>query len=145
MAVTSGPAGISPCDGHHPLARCADAMGGSIALSTLVTVIVVAADVHPLQSNGRPHPAIATVVGGVGIGHADEHKAMETAIEDAVTEAAVVVEREPRKSAMGKMRACEMSSADAAVVHAPAHAAEMATAHAAAAAAATAASAAERR
>lgn len=143
MAVTCGPAGISPCDGHHPLARCADAMGGSMALSTLVTVIVVAADVHPLQSNGRPHPAIATVVGGVGIGHADEHKAMETAIEDAVTEAAVVVECEPRKSAMGKMGACEMSTA---------HAAEMATAHAAAematathAAAATAASAAERR
>src|SRR5580693_2593243 len=100
MAVTSGPAGISPCDGHHPLARCADAMGGSSAERALVTVVVVAADVHPLQSNGRPYPAVATVVGGVGVGRADEHEAMQTAIKDAVTEAAV-------ESSMGKMSPCE--------------------------------------
>ena len=51
--------------------------------------IAIAADVDPLQSIGRPHPAPAAVIGGVGVGSAKERKAM------AVMEEAVMMERGP--------------------------------------------------
>jgi hypothetical protein len=66
----------------------------SIAMrSTLVAV--VAAGVDPLQSVRRPHSAPAVVVGGIGVGGAEERKAMEAVMEEAVMEVVVVSEREP--------------------------------------------------
>src|SRR5882724_12167591 len=66
-----------------PRSRCGPA--------ALVAVAAVAADVDPPQSICGPHPAIAAVVGGVGIGRADECKAIEAVME-------AVMERAPRKA-----------------------------------------------
>ena len=67
--------------------------------SSTALVAVVAADVDPLRSIGRPHPAPAAVVGGVGVvGRAKERKTMEAVMEEVVVMEAVmesVVEREP--------------------------------------------------
>jgi hypothetical protein len=95
-------------------------------------VAVVATDVDPSQPVWRPRPAPAAVVGGVGVGHTDERKAMVAVME----ESAVM-----RKPCMRKMRtreaatceteavACETGAAaretHAADTHAAAHAAEM--------------------
>jgi hypothetical protein len=59
--------------------------------ASVALVAVVAADVDPLQSISRPHPAPAVVVGGVGVGRANEGKAME----EPVMEVVPVMEREP--------------------------------------------------
>jgi hypothetical protein len=65
-------------------------MSGSVAL-----VAVVAADIDPLQSIGRPRSAPAAVVGGIGEGYANEREAMEAVMEErVVTEVAPVSERE---------------------------------------------------
>ena len=53
-------------------------------------VTVVGADVDPLQSVWRPHPAPAAIVGGVGERRANERKAIEAVMD----EAAPVMERE---------------------------------------------------
>src|SRR5262245_32332566 len=66
---------------------------GMAAVSTqdgsagLVAVAVAAANIDPLQSIWCPHPAPATVVGGVGVRHADKSKAVEAVMEEAVMEA----------------------------------------------------------
>src|SRR2546430_9644448 len=118
---TTSASGTAPAthqiNGAVHRSRCA-----SVAL-----VAVVAADVDPLQSIWRPGSAPAAVVGGVGKGHANERKAVE-----AVVEEAVVSEREPRREpSMGKMRTREVATAEmrasthAANMHAAAHAAAM--------------------
>src|SRR4051812_26779037 len=53
-------------------------------------VVVIAADVDPLQSVGRPHSAPAAIVGGVGEGHTNERKAMEAVMEAVMEERAVM-------------------------------------------------------
>src|ERR1700716_353850 len=91
------------------------------ASATLVAV--VAADVGPLQSVGRPDSAPAVVVGGVGVvGRAKERKAMEVVMVPA--EMVMVPECEPcmRDSTMRKRRCRETAAAD---MHAAAHAAEV--------------------
>jgi hypothetical protein len=123
MAVTSGPAGKETRVTAIARSRVAPTQWGAVALVALVAVTVVAADVHPLQPVGRPRPAPAVVVAGVEVGRADEHEAMQAAVEDAATDPTMIVEREPgRDSGVTKMRAREMCAA--------AHAAEMAAAHA---------------
>ena len=59
-------------------------------------VAVVAADVDPLQSMPRPHPAPAVIVGGVAVvvGRAEECKAMEAVMEEVVVMTEAVMERE---------------------------------------------------
>src|SRR5216684_9118964 len=112
------------------LTSCADAMGPvttpthqaplqQLTRSLVAGVAVVAADVDPLQSIGRPGSAPAAVVGGVGEGRANERKAMEAVME--------AVAMEPvRESGMRKMRtretaAAEMRCAHPADMHASAH------------------------
>ena len=76
--------------------NCADAMDAEQPATrqaslqqltrSLVAVAVVAADVDPLQSIGRPGSPPAAVVGGVGEGRADERKAVEAVMEAVVME-----------------------------------------------------------
>src|ERR1700676_1210508 len=63
--------------------------------SIALVVAVVAADVDPLQSMPRPHPAPAVVVGGIAVvvGRAEECKAVEAVMEEVVMMEAVM-ERE---------------------------------------------------
>ena len=58
----------------------------SLQQLTRSLVAVVAADVDPLRSIGRPGSAPAAVVGGVGEGRADERKAVEAVMEAVVME-----------------------------------------------------------
>ena len=88
-------------------------------------ITVIAADVDPLQSIGRPGPApAAAVISVVAVRSAKERKAMEAMVE-------AMMERVPvesgsrkagRESSVRKARTCEMAAAE---VHAAAHAAEM--------------------
>src|SRR6266850_4983691 len=139
--VVIGRTGVHPRRNHAPvttttmsgslLTNCADAMDAvqpatrqaSLQQLTRSLVAVVAADVDPLQSIGRPGSAPAAVVGGVGEGRANERKAMEAVME--------AVAMEPvRESGMRKMRtretaAAEMRCAHPADMHASAHAADV--------------------
>src|SRR6202048_2490628 len=97
--------------------------------ASIALVAVVAADVDPLQSMPRPHPAPAVIVGGVAVvvGRAEECKAMEAVMEEVVVMAEAVMEREMRKprrecSRMRDRRTHEMAGAE---MRASAHAAEM--------------------
>ena len=96
-----------------PQSRC-----GSAAL-----VVVVATDVGPLQSIRRPHSAPAAVVSGVGEGRANERKAMEAVMEEAVMEA--IPEREPGKPGRDSMRKGRAREAAAAKMRAAADGGEM--------------------
>jgi len=84
-----------------------------------LSVVVVAADIDPLQSIWRPHSAPTAIVGRVSEGRANERKAIEAVVD----EGAPVMEREPR-------RECSMRSkrrtrkASAAKPRAGAHSAE---------------------
>src|SRR5260370_23948761 len=84
---------------------------GSRALRKAL-VAVVAADIDPSQSIGRPHSAPAAVIVGVVVGRANEGNAMEAVME----EVAPAVERDSRKSgresSMRKMRARETAAAE---------------------------------
>jgi len=95
-------------------------------------VAVVAADVDPSQSVWRPRPAPAAVVGGLGVGHTNERKAMVAVME----ESAVMRKPGMRETRTGEAATCETdaaaSEADAATcethaagTHAAAHATEM--------------------
>ena len=85
-------------------------------------VAVAAAEIGPLRSIGRPHPAPATVVVGVEIGRAEER--------EAVMEATPAMEPEPRKprpeSAMREGRTHETSAAE---MRPDTHRGEMRSAH----------------
>jgi hypothetical protein len=95
-------------------------------------VAVIATDVDPSQSVWRPRPAPAAVVGGVGVGHTNERKAMVTVME----ESAVMRKPGMRETRTREAATCETdaaaSEADAAAcethaadTHAAAHATEM--------------------
>ena len=101
-------------------------MAAALPQSRYASVVAVGpTDVDPSQSVGRPRPAPAAVVGGVGVGRTNERKAMVPVME----ESAVM-----RKPCMRKMRTreaatCETDAAagetHAADTHAAAHATEM--------------------
>ena len=103
-----------------------DQYGSGIASIAYASVVAVGAtDVDPSRSVWRPRPAPAAVVGRVGVGHANERKAMVAVME----EPAVM-----RKPCMRKMRTreaatCETDAAaretHAAATHAAAHATEV--------------------
>src|SRR6476646_7623314 len=97
-------------------------------------IAVVATDVDPLRSVGRPRPAPAAVVGGISIGHTNtnERKAMVAVME----ESAVMGKPCMRKTRTHEAATCEpdpaASEADAAAcethaagTHAAAHATKM--------------------
>src|SRR6476661_3625607 len=97
-------------------------------------VAVVATDVDPLRSVGRPRPAPAAVVGGISVGHTNtnERKAMVAVME----ESAVMGKPCMRKTRTHEAATCEpdpaASEADAAAcethasgTHAAAHATKM--------------------
>ena len=95
-------------------------------------VAVVATDVDPSQSVWRPRPAPAAVVGGVGVGQADESKAMMAVMEEpAVMRKPCMRKTRTREAATCETEAvtCETDAAacetHAADTHAAAHAAEM--------------------
>src|SRR5205823_8126878 len=94
--------------------------------------VVVATDVDPSQPVWRPRPAPAAVVGSVGVGHADERKAIVAVMEKSA------VMRKPcmRKTRTREAAACEAEAVTcetdaaacethAAGMHAAARAAEM--------------------
>src|SRR6266850_5518599 len=128
--VVIGRTGVHPRRNHAPvttttmsgslLTNCADAMDAvqpatrqaSLQQLTrsLVAVAVVAADVDPLQSIGRPGSAPAAVVGSVGEGRADERKAVEAVMEAVVMEPV-------RESGMRKMRTRETAAAEMRCAH----------------------------
>src|SRR5436190_23885221 len=87
-ADTMGP--VTPPTHQAPLqqfTRSLEPRFDSIETATAL-VTVVAADVDPLRSIGRPGSAPTAIVGGVGERCADERKAMEAVME------AVAMERE---------------------------------------------------
>src|SRR6476620_2338102 len=97
-------------------------------------IAVVATDVDPLRSVGRPRPAPAAVVGGISVGHTNtnERKAMVAVME----ESAVMGKPCMRKTRTHEAATCEpdpaASEADAAAcethaagTHAAAHATKM--------------------
>ena len=108
-------------------------MATALPQSRCVSVIAVAAtDVDPSQSVWRPRPAPAAVVGGVGVRHANERKAMVAVMEEPTvmgkpcmrktrTREATTCEPDPAASE-ADAAACETHAAD---THAAAHATKM--------------------
>src|SRR6266550_203181 len=88
-----GPGTTTNASGVAPATRQINMVAALYRSRCASVVVVIAADVDPLQSVGRPHSAPAAIVGGVGEGRANERKAMEAVMEErAVMEA--VPERE---------------------------------------------------
>src|SRR6185295_919584 len=100
-------------------------MAAALPQSRCASVIAVVADVDPSRSVWRPRPAPAAIVGGVGVGHANERKAMVAVME----ESAVMGKPCMRKTRTREAAACETAAAacetHAAGTHAAAHATEM--------------------
>jgi hypothetical protein len=97
--------------------------------ASVALVAVIAANVDPLRSIGRPYPAPTAIVGGVGKGRANERKAMEAVMEEPVME-----RKSRRETGVYKMRTPETGAAETHAAAMPAAAAAMPTTAAAMAA-----------
>ena len=115
----------------RPLANCADAMGARYnhhrvgrpgnspdqigrpsRSNRQASVAIAAADVDPLQSIWRPHPAPAAVIGGVGVGRANECKAMVAVMEEAVDHHGMRPWKTGARTSMRKVRTRKTAAAE---------------------------------